>query len=183
MSRKLPRFLSPPEVKEMFRVASSCPRDAILLKSMFHLGLRNSEIANLRIEDVDLINSTIKVVQGKGKKDRLIPIPSLFSQELKSFIGQRSKGLLLEGRAGDGNISDRHIRRIVKTYAKLAGIRQFEEVHPHTLRHSYATFLHNRSVPLNEIQNLLGHKNIETTTIYTHLGIDNLKRSIDMAFA
>jgi len=182
MPRKLPRFLSPQEVNELFRVASASKRDMILLKCLFHLGLRNSEAQKLEVGNIDHVNQMVKVVQGKGKTDRYVPIPAAFAGELKGFMGERDSGLLFGGRGERGAMSDRHIRRIVKHYAKLARIRKCEEIHPHTLRHSYATFLHNRRVPLNEIQSLLGHKNIETTTIYTHLGIENLKRSVDMAF-
>ncbi len=179
--RKLPRFLTPNEVAEMFRVSSASPRDSMLLKCMYYLGLRNSEARGLHIDDIDTINSTVKVVQGKGKKDRYVPIPEGFSKELRAYIGER-KGHVFEGRSSRGTISDRHIRRIVKAYAETAGIRRFEEIHPHTLRHSYATHLQNNGVPLNMIQSMLGHERIETTTIYTHLGIDKAREFINQAF-
>ncbi len=173
--RKLPRFLSEAEVKAMFEKAEN-PRDRLLLKCLFYLGLRNSEAQKLRIEDIDLINRLVKVVAGKGKKDRYVPIPiQELVEELKDFIGQRQEGPLFA-------VSDRHIRRIVKKYAKLAGIRKAEEVHPHTLRHSYATFLQNRGVPLNIIQEMLGHARIETTTIYVHLGLERMREWVERAF-
>ncbi len=177
MGQKLPRFLSPLEVKEMFKASYSNKRDNLILKCLFYLGLRNSELQKLRIEDIDLINDNIKVVQGKGKKDRYVPIsyPKLIA-DLKNWIGENREGLLFY-------ISDRHIRRIVKQYAFAAGIRKPEEVHPHTLRHSYATYMQNKGLPLNSIQGLLGHKNIETTTIYTHLGIDKVKELAEKALS
>lgn len=182
MVRKLPRFLTKPEVMEMFRVASGSKRDLILLKCMYYLGFRNSEVQNLLIEDIDTINRTVKVVQGKGKKDRYVPIPPGFMEDLKEYAGKRS-GPLLRGRSGEaGLLSDRHIRRLVKKYAELAGVRKHEEIHPHTLRHSYATHLQNKGVPLNIIQNMLGHERLETTRIYTHMGIDQAKVFIDKAF-
>lgn len=177
MVQKLPRFLSLPEVEAMFRAASDNVRDNLILKCLFYLGLRNSEVENLRIEDIDFINQNVKIIQGKGKKDRYVPIstPSL-KRELKEYIGNRKEGRLFY-------VSDRHIRRIVKKYAIKAGIRNPKEVHPHTLRHSYATFLQNQGVPLNVIQKTLGHKNIETTTIYVHLGIERARQLIQQAFA
>ena len=178
MGRKLPRFLTPLEVAEMFRVSKG--RDQLLLKSLYFLGLRNSEAQNLLIEDIDSINKTVKVVQGKGKKDRFVPIPGAFSEELKSFIGERNN-YLFEGRS-KGRISDRHIRRIVKSAAILAGVRKADEIHPHTMRHSYATHLQNQGVPLNVIQSILGHARLETTTIYTHLGIERTKEWVEKAF-
>ena len=153
----------------------------MLLKCMYYLGLRNSEVRTLQIDDIDIINSTVKVVQGKGKKDRYVPVPEGFSKELKTHIKGR-RGFLFEGRGSEGTISDRHIRRIVKGYAETAKVRKFEEIHPHTLRHSYATHLQNNGVPLNVIQGMLGHERIETTTIYTHMGIDIAKEFINKAF-
>jgi integrase/recombinase XerD len=190
MARKLPRFLTKPEVLEMFKVASEAnkdtnieTRDLILLKSLYYMGLRNSEIQKMLIEDVDIINRLVKVVQGKRGKDRYVPIPEGFANDLRTWIGGRSEGPLFVGRSGDHKmISDRHIRRIVKKYAQMANVRKYEEIHPHTLRHSYATHLQNQGVPLNVIQNMLGHSNIQTTTIYTHMGIDQAKKHINEAF-
>jgi site-specific recombinase XerD len=177
MPRKLPRFLSLPEVEAMFKVASGDRRDSLLLKSLFFLGLRNSELENLRIEDIDMINGNVKVVQGKGRKDRYVPIPSsTLLQELKGYIENRNTGRLFY-------VSDRHIRRIVKEYAVKAGLRTPEEIHPHTLRHSYATFLQNQGTPLNIIQDLLGHARIDTTTIYVHMGMEKKKEFIEKAFS
>ncbi len=181
MARKLPRFLTPQEVAEMFRVSELSPRDNMLLKCMYYLGLRNSEAKALHAEEIDSINNTVKVVSGKGDKDRYVPIPEGFSRELKAFI-RNKKGHVFGGRSKTGTISDRHIRRIVKGYAETANVRKWEEIHPHTLRHSYATHLQNNGVPLNIIQGMLGHERIETTTIYTHMGIDKAREFIDQAF-
>lgn len=164
----------------MFRLAGD-GRDGMLLKCMYYLGLRNSEARTLNTDDIDTINNTVKVVQGKGKKDRYVPIPEGFSKELRAYIKDRD-GFVFRGRSGEGTISDRHIRRIVKSYAESANVRKWEEIHPHTLRHSYATHLQNNGVPLNVIQSMLGHERIETTTIYTHLGIDKAREFIDQAF-
>jgi len=176
MARKLPRFLTPREVKAMLEASKSNKRDNLLIKCMFYLGLRNSEVINLRVEDVDLINRLVKVVQGKGKKDRYVPIPTQeLVNELKEWIGERTEGRVF-------HVSDRHLRRIVKHYAFKAGIRKPEEIHPHTLRHSYATHLQNTGVPLNVIQQILGHERIETTTIYVHLGMERMREHIERAF-
>ncbi len=178
---KLPRFLTVPEMKEILRVSAHNKRDNMILKCLFYLGLRNSEMRRLLIEDIDLLNGNIKVVQGKGKKDRYVPIPDFLTERIKAFIGDRRDGPLFRGRNEKGLISGRHIRRIVKKYAKLANVRKYEEVHPHTLRHSYATLIKNRGYELVDIQRLLGHINIKTTTIYTHLSIDDLKKTVNKA--
>lgn len=176
MARKLPRFLTPKEVHAMFAAAGRNRRDLLLLKCMFYLGLRNSEVRGLRIEDIDLINMLVKVVQGKGKKDRYVPIPTReLASELRDWIGNRNEGLVFY-------LSDRHLRRIVKDCARKAGIRKPDEIHPHTLRHSYATHLQNSGVPLNVIQQILGHERIETTTVYVHLGMEKMREHVERAF-
>ncbi len=176
MVKKLPRFLSLLEVEAMFKASSESKRDNLMLKCMFYLGLRNSEVQNIRIENIDFINGNVKIVQGKGNKDRYVPIPTKsFASELQSAMGYQHTGKLFY-------VSDRHIRRIVKQYAIKAGIRNPEEVHPHTLRHSYATFLQNQGLPLNAIQELLGHSKIDTTTIYVHLGVEKKKELLEKAF-
>ena len=150
-AQKLPRTLSIEEVYQMFNASIDNPRDNFLLKFMFFTAMRNDEVRRQRIEDIDLINGVVHVRMGKGKKDRKIPIPDFFIQEIKDYlmlIG-RTSGYLFEGRDEFGRMSDRHIRRIVKKYAKLAGLRNWWEVHPHTFRHSYATFLRNKGVPLD----------------------------------
>jgi integrase/recombinase XerD len=179
--RKLPRFLTTVEMEEIFRLSTKNPRDNMIIACLFYLGLRNSEMRKLLIEDVDILNGNIKIVQGKGQKDRYVPIPDFLVERIKFFISDRRDGPLFVGRNKVGLISGRHIRRIVKEYAKLANVRKYEEIHPHTLRHSYATLIKNQGHDLVDIQRLLGHKNIKTTTIYTHLGIDDLKRTVNSA--
>ena len=181
MIRKLPRFLTPLEIAEMFKFSEETPRDNILLKCLYYLGLRNSEAQNLLIDDIDVINKTVKVVQGKRKKDRYVPVPEGFSEELKAYTQER-EGHLFPGRS-KGKVSDRHIRRIIKFYAQKASIRKADEIHPHTLRHSYATHLQNSGVPLNIIQNMLGHERLETTVIYTRMGVEKAREWVDKAFS
>jgi site-specific recombinase XerD len=161
----------------MFRASKNSKRDNLILRCLFYLGLRNSELQKLRIGDIDLINRNVKVVSGKGEKDRYIVIPNQkLIEDLKSWIGDRREGPLFY-------ISDRHIRRIVKHYAIKANIRRPQEVHPHTLRHSYATYMQNKGLPLNAIQKMLGHENIETTTIYAHLGIEKIRKMVENVFS
>lgn len=181
MIRKLPRFLTPLEVAEMFKSSKDSPRDNMLLKCLYFLGLRNSEAQKMLIDNIDIINRTVKVVQSKRDKDRYVPIPGEFAEEIRGFIKNR-EGYLFSGRS-KGKISDRHIRRIVKTYAQEADIRKYDEVHPHTLRHSYATHLQNSGVPLNVIQTILGHESLETTAIYTRTGVEKAKEWVDKAFS
>jgi len=182
-ARKLPRFLTMEEVKHMIAASGKNRRDSMVIKCLFYLGLRNSELQKLHVDDIDFINRTVKIVQGKGNKDRYVPIPSRrFAAELRKQSGKQTSGLLIGGRGTNNMLSDRHIRRIVKKYAIGAGIRKPEDVHPHTLRHSYATHLQNQGLPLNAIQQILGHENIETTTIYLHLGTERIRDLVEKAF-
>jgi integrase/recombinase XerD len=175
MARKLPRFLTLEEFRAMVGAAKN-PRDSMLLKCLFHLGLRNSEAMNLKKDDVDIINKMIKVVQGKGSKDRLVFIPNdRFAEELRDYIKNMTTSTLFP-------VSDRQIRNIIKKYARISGIRAPEEVHPHTLRHSYATHLVNMGVGIDVVQDMLGHERLETTKIYTQMGKEQKRKLIEKAF-
>jgi len=157
-------------------------RDLVILYILFYLGLRNNELRLLRIEDLDLVKNEAKVVQGKGKKDRYIPIPHPLNIVLNEWIGDRKFGLVINGRDKQGSISNRHIRRIVKRIAIKSNIRNPSEIHPHTLRHSYATHIINNGGDIRVVQELLGHANISATQIYTHLAIKKLKESVNKIF-
>ena len=163
------------EVGMIFEQSRWHRRDNLILKCLFYFGLRNSELVTISSHDIDLDNRTLKVISGK-KKERCVPVPTNeFLHDLRNYIGDRTDGDLF-------TISDRQIRRIVKSYARKAGIKKPGEVHPHTLRHSYATHLQNAGVPLNMIQEILGHERIETTTVYVHLGLERMREHIEKAF-
>jgi integrase/recombinase XerD len=175
MARKLPRFLTLDEFKAMLKAAKN-PRDSMLLKCLFYMGLRNSEAVNLKKDNVDVINKSVKVVQGKGSKDRIVFIPNdNLAQELGEYMKNTTISALFP-------LSDRQIRNIIKTCARVAGIRAPEEVHPHTLRHSYATHLVNKGVGIDVVQDMLGHERLETTKIYTHMGKEQKRKLIEAAF-
>ena len=129
------RVLTAIEIARMFHVAGPNTRDCMLLKCMYFLGLRNSEVQNLRIEDIDFKSEKVRV--GRGRKTRYAAIPNGFEKELETFIRDK-KGYVFSGRS-NGLLSDRHIRRIVKSHACRAGLQKCEEIHPHTLRHSYVS--------------------------------------------
>ena len=180
-SKKLPRFLTWPEFRKMLE---SCEkRDAMVLQTFFFTGLRNNELRCLKVEDIDLANRELKVEHGKGDKQRNVPIPMMFINTLTEWIAGRDKGFLFEGGSRDGTLSNTQIRRIVKSCAKKANIRKWWEVHPHSMRHGYATYLRNREIPLEVIQEILGHERLETTRIYAHLAKDQAKKSVDKAFS
>jgi integrase/recombinase XerD len=171
-NRKLPRWLREDQVKRLFDVANN-DRDRILMKLMFYCGLRCAEALNLRKSDFDFVDGTVFIRQGKGNKDRLVPVPKILYPELKEYMKNKEKLF---------DIGTRHTRRIVKMYSKKSKIQNYETVHPHTLRHSYATFLLNKGVPLLTISRFLGHSDINMTTIYTHMSMKKGKEIIDQVF-
>ncbi|MBN1896166.1 MAG: tyrosine-type recombinase/integrase [Candidatus Aenigmarchaeota archaeon] len=182
-NRKLPRILKEDEVAGMIRISRTLPRDNLLLQCMYFLGMSNAEIQNLKVEDIDFVSGKVNISQGKNRRDRKLPIPEELMQDLKSFIGARPDGFLIRGRDKKGKrISDRHIRRLVKAYAKEAGIKGYEEIHPHTLRHSYASHLLNQGTPIETVQGILGHERLETTAIYSQIrNTEKLREHVNSA--
>lgn len=186
--RKLPRFLTVNEVFKMLKVAPTVyppiekdyyegvkpeHRNEVIILLTFFCGLRNSELRLLEIHDIDFEKQKIKVF-GKGRKERYVPVPAKVLEKVKLYIGERTTGLVVLGQGLERQITKRHIARIVKKCAEMGGVRNWQEIHPHTLRHSYATFLRDNGRELDEIRILLGHENIETTVIYAHLGTAKL---------
>lgn len=182
-NRKLPRVLTEDEVAEMIRISKPIPRDNLLLQCMYFLGMSNSEVQNLTLQNINFTSGKVSISQGKNRRDRQLPMPEDLRQDLKSFIGARPEGYLIRGRDKKGKrISDRHIRRIVKAYAKEAGVKNYEEIHPHTLRHSYAAHLLNQGTPIETVQGILGHERLETTAIYSQIhNTQKLREHVDDA--
>lgn len=168
---KIPRVLSEEEIARMFAVSEENPRDNMLLKCMYYLGMKPGEITRFRVEDIDYQRNIVHI---RGKQARQVPVPEEFMKELKKFT-QGKTGLVFHGRYA--SISTRHIRRLVKGYACKANVRFCEKIHPHTLRHSYAVHLQKNGVSVPEIQRFLGHKRKETTDIYyTYISFEKFKK-------
>jgi len=179
--KKLPQFLTGPEVEALLNVPfskkASGIRDRALLECLYATGIRVSEMTGLTLNDVNLQNSFLKCL-GKGDKERIVPIgkkaieacgiylkkarPKLNPKTEHFFIGRQGKGL-----------SRQYIWQLIKKYARLAGIQK--TIKPHTFRHSYATHLLEGGADLRIVQELLGHSDISTTQIYTHVSRDRLK--------
>jgi hypothetical protein len=183
-TRKLPRILKEEEVAEMMRISKPMQRDSILLRCMYFLGMSNAEAQNFKVEDIDSVNNTVRIHEGKNRRDRTLPVPVELMNDLKDFLGMRTDGYVIRGRDKKANrLSDRHIRRIVKGYAKEANVRSYDEIHPHTLRHSYATHLLNHGTPLETVQSILGHERMETTAIYSYVHSQAVKEKIENALS
>lgn len=175
--RRLPTYLERNETERVVE-ASTQERDAVMLLCGAKLGLRVSEIAKLRVEDVDAECRTVTVVQGKGGKDRRVPVPPSFRGRLGSWIGGRSSGYLFPSpRFPDRPLTTRAIRNVVTATGEAAGLRK--RLRPHSLRHSYAVALLENKVNLYDIQQLLGHEKIETTARYLHVSVDRLRGAVE----
>ncbi|MBP7088708.1 MAG: tyrosine recombinase XerC [Candidatus Omnitrophica bacterium] len=176
--KPLPKFLTEQEVKKILDLADGKDilslRDKAILEFLYSTGARVSEAVSLKIENVDLISGVAKV-RGKGRKERLLPLGEPAVTSIKRYLDVRqdkSEFLFLNKR--NTALSDRGLRGIVYKYIKKAAI--YLKASPHTFRHSFATHLLNRGADLRSVQELLGHTNISTTQVYTHLTIDSLKK-------
>lgn len=164
------RLLEQPKSKDKTGI-----RDRAILETMYAAGLRCSELVDLKLDDVDLDVGYLRCF-GKGGKQRIIPIGKKASLAIKRYLekvrgGIKSPYLFLNRQKN--RLSRQSVWKIIKKYARFANIRL--KVKPHTLRHSFATHLLQRGADLRFVQELLGHSDISTTQIYTHIDRDRLK--------
>lgn len=175
----LPKFLSLSETDHLLDTASHskhfATRNTALFELMYSSGLRRSEVTNLKIRDVDFFNGLVKVF-GKGRKERLVPVTQTALQALKNYLAcrpnpQPDQPLFLNknGKTLSGN----GLAYIFKNMAIASHLAR--RVTPHSLRHSFATHLLGNGCDLRSLQEMLGHKSLSTTQVYTHVSLDKLK--------
>lgn len=174
--QKLVEYLTAEEVKSLLNKCSNLKHRAIIFL-LYGAGLRVGEVINLKPKDIDSSRMIIRIIQGKGRKDRLVQLdPSLLSllrnyyKDYRQYLGE----YLFAGQFGE-QYSQHSINQFLKKYAKLAGIRR--NVHAHLLRHSYATSSLEMGTDLRVIQTLLGHNSIKTTLRYTHVSTALISRT------
>lgn len=173
--KRLPTVLTKKEVLDLFQSINT-KKSKLMITFLYATGLRVSEITNLKIDDLDFEDKVGQVRQGKGKKDRIFNIPKFLSARLKAYAEKQKEmgGIyLFSGRLGK-KMSERNVQKIVKKATEKAGIKK--SVHPHTLRHSFATHLLENDTDIRKIQELLGHADLSTTQIYTHVSPEELKK-------
>ena len=164
---KLPSVLNDSEVKQLLKVCGLL-KHRLLLGFAYGCGLRCAEVRNLTLGDVDLQRRMVHVRQGKGGKDRILPLGELLCRGVKTFMeATRPQKFLFEGNNGEA-LSQRGTQWVMSQAVKKAGIVK-EDVSLHTLRHTYATHLLEQGVNILTIKELLGHAHIDTTMIYLHL--------------
>ena len=183
IGRSLPKTLSEDEVESLLNAPNTDEplghRDRAMLELLYATGLRVSELINLKQSQINFNQGVLRIV-GKGDRERLIPLGDESQRWLKDFIDGPRMEILLERqtdylfptRRGD-RMTRQAFWHIIKRYAEKASIRK--KMSPHSLRHAFATHLLNRGADLRVVQLLLGHSDLSTTQIYTHVARERLK--------
>lgn len=183
--RKLPVYLTESEAAELIRGGREDndlmgPRNRTILFLLVMTGIRLSECVGLDVGDVDFERSVVRVL-GKGRKERLVPMNSSLSRVLREWLvvrphGHENSPALFLDRNGN-RITPRMVQYAVRKAVKSLGLDP--RISPHKLRHTFATSLYAEEVDLRDIQELLGHANISSTSIYTHTNVDKVRAAVD----
>ena len=184
--RRLPSALTPDEAVRLVTIDSDdrfAMRDRALLELAYSSGLRLSELAGLDVERLDLVGGEVRVF-GKGAKERLVPVGAAAREALALWLAQRATLAADAERAvfvgaGGRRLSPRTIERLLAAWAVKQGLAR--HVHPHMLRHSFASHLLQSSGDLRAVQEMLGHASIASTQVYTHLDFQALAKVYDAA--
>lgn len=183
LEKKLPKYLTINEVESILSAPDMNDavgvRDAFILELLYVSGIRVSELVNIKLNDIEESQRRIKIL-GKGNKERYVLYGSRCSELLKKYISVRSNFLkypndyLILSKTGR-KINTREIRNIINRIKTKAGVSI--SISPHTFRHTFATHMLNEGADIRAVQELLGHENLSTTTIYTHLTNEKLRRT------
>jgi len=183
IQRALPDFLTVKEVNDIFKSISEDDffelRDKAIFELLYSSGLRISEAVELQSGDLDFENNQLRVI-GKGDKERLVPMGEEAARLLKKYkeksrskiLGKRESEYFFVSKKGS-NLNRKSVWRLLKTY--MARVNSKKNITPHTLRHSFATHLLENGADLRSVQELLGHIDISTTQVYTHLAKKKLQ--------
>ena len=183
LEKKLPVFLDQIEITELLEQPGTDPlgkRDSAILELLYATGCRVSELVGLTLERIDLANRFVLVL-GKGNKERLVPIGHTCAKAVASYLPERQTIMQAHGATSHdklfvnsrgGPLTDRSVRRILDKYINMLAISK--NVSPHTIRHTFATHLLENGADLRAVQELLGHANLSTTQIYTHVSTEHI---------
>jgi tyrosine recombinase XerC len=186
LDKHLPSFMTEEEVKKLIESAFARNeadiqglRDRAILEAFYSSGLRISELVGLNLDDLDFISGIVKV-RGKGKKERIVPIGEAALSAIRKYVEKKKKqSTAIFLNKNSSRITTRGVRYLLVKYLRSAEMKP--GVSAHTFRHSFATHLLNRGADLRTVQELLGHANLSTTQIYTHLTTEKLKSVYDKA--
>jgi len=179
---KLPKVLTEEEQNSLIEQFNtrydSSLRNLCMIRLMLEAGLRAGEVVNLRPEHLNMISCRLDIKGGKGAKDRTLWI----NEDLRNLIGRwlerRPESPWLFPTRNGTQVDTRFLRDMVKRYAKKAGIPEAEKVSPHTLRHTFATDLYRETKNIRLVQKALGHSDLSTTMIYTHIVDEELEDAL-----
>jgi len=186
--KKLPKHFTENEIEELLNIPDLSSkfgiRNKAVLEIIYSSGLRISEVVSVRITQIDLVSNLVKV-RGKGDKDRIVPIGKKASAAVKSylavrdqFVSRESDDSLFLSKSGKPLTAD-EMREILDRYIRL--VAKTKGYSPHSIRHSFATHLISHGADLRAVQEMLGHSNLSTTEIYTHLSLKDLKKVYQQA--
>ena len=189
-ARKLPHFLSTDEIGKLLAAPPASEtmglRDRAILETLYSAGLRVSELVDLCDGDIDFEQRIVRV-RGKGRKERLSPLGSYATRALQKWLKARKlspkeptgrQAPVFVNKFGT-RLTSRSVGRLLEKHLKQAGLDN--RTSPHTLRHSFATHLLDRGADIRSVQELLGHKSLETTQIYTHVSTSSLRAAYEKA--
>ncbi|MFH0869973.1 MAG: tyrosine-type recombinase/integrase, partial [archaeon] len=177
LAKRLPEVLSQEEVVRLFQAIQN-PKHSLMVRLMYSAGLRISELVNLRVKDLEFGKGYGWVRKGKGGKDRLFVLSEKVGAELKDFILSENRCpddyvfIGRRGHFGQRHLTTRAVYAIVRRASNSAGFGR--RVHPHTLRHSFATHLIENGNDLVRVQSIMGHSSPDTTMVYVHMASPEL---------
>lgn len=184
----LPKFLNEEELNKIFSVCNmdtpSDERDTLIIELLYATGIRVSELVNIKVKDINMKDKTIKVL-GKGSKERLVLYNNHTSRALDIYLNdayhvfnkKNSEYLILNHNGG--KLSDRYVRMIIDKLVRKANLNI--KISPHTIRHTFATDMLEEGADLMTVKELLGHESLNTTSIYTHITNEQIKKTYNMA--
>jgi integrase/recombinase XerC len=178
---RLPKFLTETEIEALLEQTPSSAkdwqlRDRALLELLYSSGLRRSEVSALNVGDVDLLAGVVRVF-GKGSKERMVPVGSAAARCLRDYLASRGRPesgepLFTNGRGG--RLTHDGVAFVFRRWVRASSL--LKSVSPHVFRHTFATHLLNKGCDLRAVQEMLGHANLATTQVYTHLSLEKLKQ-------
>ncbi len=172
-SKKIPEVLTKDEVKTLINSVNNKVHRMIIM-ALYSSGFRLSELINLKVKDIDFNEGVGWVRKGKGSKDRMVIVSKTLLKELKKFVKDKDKNEYIFTNNKNKPFSPRNIQLILKKAQRKSNIGK--NIHPHMLRHSFATHLLEEGVDIRKIQELLGHSDLSTTQIYTKVSTKELKK-------
>ena len=171
-AKKLPDYLSAAEIYTLLNIAMDDPLDGLLIEFLIFTGLRISEASKLMIQDLDYNSNQLKVVSGKGNKDRYVPLTNNIIHKIKLYLNGRTRGQLFS-KTNDTMFTTRALQKRIKKRIDQAEFNKY--LTTHSLRHTFACLCLARGMSIYDIKLLMGHTSIKTTEIYIHLELGHVK--------